>query len=61
MENHTTRVHYIHYFLYRFGQEYHHSLMADPGVGAGGQRSLGIVLRGQMQADEKGWTMMWLR
>lgn len=41
MENHMTLFHYIYYFLYKFGQKHSDSLVADPGVGAGGRQSLG--------------------
>lgn len=36
-----TLFHYIYYFLYKFGQKHSDSLVADPGVGAGGRQSLG--------------------
>lgn len=56
MESHTTLFHYIYYFLYKFGQEHSDSLVADPGVGAGGRQSLGSCFRetqaGQIEERE---------
>lgn len=55
MENRTTLFHYIHYFHYKIGQEHSKSLVADPGVGAGGRQSLGSCFKesqaGQMEED----------